>query len=122
MQTHIKLGGAICALILTSTSVAIARPMHVLNSTPSAEAIMSGNNAQYVVRFDGPVDHRNARLDILRDGQMVERLHPLLDSAPDVLFAQAPELQPGRYTLHWSVISMPDQETSDGMIAFSVAR
>jgi hypothetical protein len=82
----------------------MARPMRVVNSTPSAEAIMHGKNAQYVVRFDGPVDHEQSSLEILRDGQVVERLHPLLRSAPEVLFASAPALEPGRYVLHWSVI------------------
>ncbi len=37
---------------------------------------MHGGHAQYVVRFDGPVDHAQARLEILRDGQVVQRLKP----------------------------------------------
>ena len=52
----------------------------------------------------------------------VQQLHALLDSAPDVLFASAPALQAGKYTLHWHVRSMSDQDDSDGMIPFSVAR
>jgi hypothetical protein len=56
------------------------------------------------------------------NGNVVERLHPLLDSAVDVLFASAPALEPGRYVLHWSVKSIPDQDDSDGTIPFAVAR
>ena len=122
MQIHRTAGFAILVLVLVSTEAASARPMHVLASTPAAQAIMHGANAQYVVRFDGPIDHAQSRLEILRDGQVVERLDPLLDSAADVLFASAPTLQPGHYVLHWTVKSIPDQDDSDGMIAFSVAR
>ena len=122
MQTHRTSGFAILLLLLVSAEAASARPMHVLASTPSAEAIMHGANAQYVVRFDGPIDHAQSYMEILRDGHVVERLNPLLDSAADVLFASAPTLQPGHYVLHWTVKSIPDQDDSDGMIAFSVAR
>ena len=82
-------------LLMMSITSASARPMHVLASTPAAEAIMHGRNAQYVVRFDGPVDHEQSRLEILRDGHVVERLNPVLDSAADVLFASAPAPEPG---------------------------
>jgi methionine-rich copper-binding protein CopC len=109
-------------MLLLSAVPAAARPMHVTASTPEAEAIMRGGNAQYVVRFDGPVDHAQSRLEILRDGQVIETLHARLNSAPDVLFASAPALPPGRYALHWTARSMPDQDDSDGMIPFTVAR
>ena len=82
MQTHLRSGCAILVLLLMSTTPAPARPMHVLSSTPEAEAIMQGRNAQYVVRFDGPVYHVQSRLEILHDGHVVQRLDPLLDSAP----------------------------------------
>jgi len=83
---------------------------------------MHGSNVQYVVRFDGPVDHAQSRLEILRDGQVVKQLHPLLDSAANVLFASTSAPEPGHYVLHWIAKSMPDGEASDGMIPFSVAR
>jgi methionine-rich copper-binding protein CopC len=109
-------------VLLLSTGSAQARPTHMLSSTPSAEAIMHGRNAQYVVRFDGPVDHTQSRLEILHDGHVVQRLDTLLDSAADVLFASAPAPEPGRYVLHWIVKSAPDEGASEGMIPFSVAQ
>jgi methionine-rich copper-binding protein CopC len=120
--THLASGYVALVLLLVSTNAAPARPMHVLASTPSAEVIMHGANAQFVVRFDGPVDHAQARLEILHDGHVVLQLHALLDSAPDVLFASAPTPEPGHYVLHWSVRSVSDGDESDGMIPFSVAR
>ncbi len=95
LRTTIRSGCVIFSLLLMPTNFALARPMHVLASTPAAEAIMHGSNVQYVVRFDGPVDHAQSRLEILRDGQVVKRLNPLLDSAADVLFAStAPQESP----------------------------
>jgi methionine-rich copper-binding protein CopC len=107
-------------LLLAFTTAAGARPMHVLASTPTAEAVMRGSNAQYVIHFDGPVDHAQSQLEILRDGRVVQRLAPLLDSAVDVLFASARAPEPGHYVLHWSVKSIPDEDVSEGMIPFSV--
>jgi hypothetical protein len=112
---------SVLVLNLMFPGVATARPMHVLSSNPGAEAIMHGNNIQYVVRFDGPVDHVQSRLEIVRDGRLIEALHPLLDSAPDVLFASSPAPPAGHYVLHWSVRSMHDGDSSEGMIPFSVA-
>jgi hypothetical protein len=80
-----------------------------------------GRNAQYIVRLDGPVDHAQSRLEILRDGHVVQHLNPLLDSA-DVLFASAPAPKPGHYVPHWIVKSVPDHDASEGMIPFSVAQ
>lgn len=39
------------------------------------------------------------------------------ESAPEVLFARAPTLQPGRYSLHWLVGGSPQ---FDGEIPFTV--
>jgi methionine-rich copper-binding protein CopC len=122
LQTGLPLSCATLVLLLISTTDAPARQMHVEASTPMAEAIMQGRNEQYAVRFDGPVDHSRSRLEILQDGKVVRRLHALLDSAPDVLFASAPAPQPGHYVLHWSASSLPDGEISEGTIPFTVAQ
>ena len=114
-----RLGGA-AAILLLGLQPAWARPMHMVESYPAADAIVDGRNAQYFVRFDGPVDHRGAHLVITRDGRTVETLDALLDSAPEVLFASAPRLPAGDYELHWSARSMPDGETTDGSYRFTV--
>jgi methionine-rich copper-binding protein CopC len=111
----------VLSFVLLSCGVVAARQMRVQESYPAAETIIDGRNAQYLVRFDGPVDHRNARLEIIRDGKVIEELHPRLDSAPDVLFASAPALSPGHYVFRWSVKSAPDNEVTEGEIRFSVA-
>ena len=95
-----------------------AQGVRVLDSAPKAHATIDSRSSAFFVRFDRPVDHGDSRLAILRDGKLVEVLHPRLESAPNVLFARAPTLPPGSYTLHWRVGGMPQFE---GEIPFTVA-
>jgi methionine-rich copper-binding protein CopC len=120
--SHISLGAWVPAVLFLACGPAEGRPLHVRDSTPAAETIVEGRNAQYVVRFDGWVDHAASRMDITEDGKVVEPLVPTRDSEPDVLAASAPELTPGRYQLHWHAKSVPDGDFSDGFIPFTVAR
>ena len=118
----IPLGAAAIATLLSAYAPANARPLHVRNSYPKADAVFDGGNAQYIVRFDGLVDHGGSKIDITEGGKIVESLVPTGDSEPDVLAVSAPTLPPGRYQLHWQVKSVPDGDFSDGFISFTVAR
>src|SRR5262249_60108986 len=69
---------------------------------------------------DRPVDHIRSSLTILRDGKLIERLQPRLESAPTVLFARAPTLPEGSYQLHWTVHTMAGADVTEGDIPFSV--
>jgi hypothetical protein len=42
-----------------------ARPMAVVESYPVVDQIMDGEATSFVLRFDGPVDHANARLTLM---------------------------------------------------------
>jgi methionine-rich copper-binding protein CopC len=110
------------ALLLISTPCAWCRTMQMVGSLPVAQAIVDHNNAQYVVRFDGPVDHRASHLVITQGDRVVRKLTPLLDAAPEVLFASGPRLPAGDYQLNWSAKSMPDGDVTDGSIRFTVGR
>jgi methionine-rich copper-binding protein CopC len=121
-MSRLSLGVPVVALLLTAHGLAEARPLTVRESYPAAAMIMDGRNAQYIVRFDGLVDHRASRLDITANGKIVETLVPTVDSEPDALAASAPRLAPGDYQLRWHVKSTPDGDVSDGSIPFTVAR
>jgi methionine-rich copper-binding protein CopC len=95
--------------------------LHARDSTPAAEAIISGRHAEYSIHFDGPVDHTASRLEIVQSGRVIQSLVPLGDSAPDVLFASGETPSPGRYLLRWQVRSPEDGTISSGDIPFSVA-
>lgn len=94
-----------------------AQELRVLDSAPKANAVIGQRSSAFYVRFNRPVDHEDSRLAIKRDGGIIEVLHPRLESAPEVLFARAPTLQPGRYSLHWLVGGSPQ---FDGEIPFTV--
>ena len=102
--------------------MAHADTLHVRDVLPSAGAVLTGNHAEYVIRFDGIVDHESSRLFILQSGRVVQSLIPRGDSAPDVLFAGEAMPPPGDYELEWQVRSPGDAVISAGVIPFSVAR
>jgi methionine-rich copper-binding protein CopC len=97
-----------------------ADEVHVVESTPVASAAIGGRSSEFLVRFDRPVDHVHSTLAITRDGKLVERLPPRLESVPEVLFARAPTLSAGDYKLHWSVRTMAGVDTIQGDIPFTV--
>jgi methionine-rich copper-binding protein CopC len=97
-----------------------AQDVRVMQSSPAASAVVDGRSSEFFVRFDKPVDHVHSTLLIMRDGKVVEKLTPRLESAPNVLFARAPALAAGKYSLHWSVKTMSGTDLLEGDIPFSV--
>lgn len=108
--------GAAVALA-AAAGPANAQDVRVVDSAPKADAVIGPRSSGFYVRFNRPVDHEDSRLAIKQGGKIVEILHPRLESTPDVLFARAPTLQPGRYSLHWLVGGSPQ---FDGEIPFTV--
>lgn len=102
---------------LLGTRAASGQGVSVLDSAPTADAVIGRRSSGFYVRFNRPVDHEDSRLSIKQNGRIIEVLHPRLDSAPEVLFARAPTLPPGRYSLHWIVGGSPQL---DGEIPFTV--
>ena len=94
-----------------------AQDVRVLDSAPTANAVIGPRSSGFYVRFNRPVDHEDSRLTIKQGGRIIEVLHPRLESAPEVLFARAPTLQPGSYKLYWLVGGSPQ---FDGEIPFTV--
>jgi methionine-rich copper-binding protein CopC len=107
--------------LLCMASGAWAQDLHVMASNPAASAVIESRSSEFFVRFDRPVDHLHSLLTISRDGKVVETLHPRDDSAASVLFARAPTLTPGGYTLHWSVRLMTGSDVAQGDIPFTVS-
>jgi methionine-rich copper-binding protein CopC len=97
-----------------------AQEIVVLQSAPKARAVIGEPSSEFFVRFDRPIDHTKSTLSIYRNDTRVERLVPRLDSAPDVLFARAPTLSPGSYTLRWAVSTPTGATVLEGSIPFTV--
>jgi methionine-rich copper-binding protein CopC len=99
-----------------------AHPLHVLSSVPAAGSIIDGRNTQYVLQFDGQLDHRTSSMEVISNGKVVEALVSLRGSEPSTLVASGPTLPPGRYQLHWRAKSVPDGDVSEGFISFTIER
>jgi methionine-rich copper-binding protein CopC len=106
--------------LLLFAAAAEARPMQVLQTTPAPNATIESLNMQFAIRFDGIVDHRASRLYVTQGDKLIEELHPLLTSAPEVLYASSPRLPEGSYELHWDGRSTPDGDFTSGMLPFTV--
>jgi len=116
-MSQFSLGARVLIVMFVTCGLAQARQLNVRDSFPAAESILDGRNAQYIIRFDGWVDHGASQMDVTENGKMVEPLVPTRDSEPDVLAASAPALPPGRYQLHWHAKSVPDgRRTSEPSI------
>jgi methionine-rich copper-binding protein CopC len=116
---------AIATLVAFGISVPAAfaqtQGVHVVDSAPKAHAQIGSRSSEFFVRFDRPVDHIKSTLVIKQGDKVIERLHPRLESAPEVLFASAPTLPPGNYMLHWAVITVQGTKAIEGDIPFSVS-
>jgi hypothetical protein len=67
-------GSAILALaLLLAPHMTDARAVNMVESKPQAETTIDGDHAEYVVRFDGPVNHYASRLEIVQDGRVVRQ-------------------------------------------------
>src|SRR5262245_42978349 len=111
--------GVLMAVVAT---VVAAQEVSILDSHPKARAVIGDPGSSFFVRFDRPIDHVHSSLSIWRGGQLVERLQPRLESAPEVLFARTPTMPPGEYTLRWTVRTMTDVKVISGDIPFTVKR
>jgi methionine-rich copper-binding protein CopC len=106
--------------LLGAVPGASAQDVRVTESAPKASAVIEGRSSEFFVRFDRPVDHIHSQLAITRNGQLVEKLVPRLESAPEVLYARAPTLPAGDYDLNWRVKTMTGTDVIQGNIPFTV--
>ena len=110
----------LCAGI-TSLAGVKADSLKVRDSIPAFDSTVQGREVQYVIRFDGLIDHASSRIDIPQSVRVIQSFPVFLGNAPNVLFVgEAPA--PGRYILHWEAKSSVDGTVSSGEIPFYVKR
>jgi methionine-rich copper-binding protein CopC len=112
---------AMTILALAMAPAAHAEDLKMLETGPAANAVLSSLSDGFFVRFNQPVDHVNSRLLVKRGDEVVETLTPRLQSNPNVLFARAPTLPPGKYVLHWAVKTLTDVKIEQGEVPFSIS-
>jgi methionine-rich copper-binding protein CopC len=113
--------GILTAVAGVSSADAQSADINVMDSAPKAHAHIGRRSSGFFVRFDRPVDHLKSTLVIKQGEKVIESLHPRLESAPEVLFAEAPTLPPGDYSLHWAVITLQGKKAISGDIPFQVS-
>jgi methionine-rich copper-binding protein CopC len=119
--SRLRVFATLVPVLLAAARVAVAGTLHLLGSTPAANAMIHGRHAEYSIRFDGPVDHLASRMEIMQSDRVIQSLTPLGDSAVDVLFASGEAPPPGRYVLRWQARSIGDGMVTEGSLPFSVA-
>jgi methionine-rich copper-binding protein CopC len=97
------------------------RAQKVVETMPANDSTLSGVRDDYFIRFDQPIDHIHSTIDIVQNGKRVQILHPRFKTEPNVLFARAPNLAPGRYVMHWSVPAANGSTVYQGEVSFFVA-
>ena len=112
----------LATLGLVHSSAWADNELKVVATGPAANATVTGPSEDFFVRFDKPIDHIRSKLSVkMRGGGFFEILQPRLKTEPQVLYARAPNLAPGDYTLHWSVKTLQGVEIVEGEIPFTVA-
>jgi methionine-rich copper-binding protein CopC len=104
--------------ILALAGPAAAKPMKLMEMSPKVDQLMSGPGTSLALRFDGPVDHRGARLT-LTGPQGTRSLKARLKSRPDTIYTSLGNIAAGAYRLAWQVRA-PDGEISSGETSFTV--
>lgn len=120
MKRRTALAGLLSAPLAARAACAQEEWISILDSHPKAQAVIGEPGSSFYVRFDRPIDHERSNLSIWQGDRLIERMAPRLDSAPDVLFAQAPTMPNGTYRLHWAVRTLAGVKVLQGDIAFTV--
>jgi len=91
----------------------------LMESTPSANATVSGSDIAISLRFNVRIDGGRSRIRLGSSDGTSTNLPLTTDSGPDRLQSKAVGLKPGTYKLIWQVLASDGHMTS-GEIPFTV--
>ena len=91
----------------------------VIQSTPAADAVVTGPDVTVELRFNSRIDHPRSRLTLYLPDGGGRPLSQIPGTAPDVIDAKAVGLAPGAYRLRWQVLAI-DGHITRGDISFRV--
>ena len=87
------------------------------------ESVTIGDRGTEVfVQFDRPISHERSSLFLVRDGKVIETIHPRLEASPKVLFARIHTPTPGAYVLRWTVCPQGSNDRYDGEFPFTIGQ
>ena len=120
LGSRIIIAFSVLCAVVAPVAGAKADSLKVRDSIPSSDGTLQGREVQYVIRFDGLIDHASSRIEITQSGRIIQSFPVFLGSAPNVLFASGEAPAPGRYILHWEAKSSVDGTVSSGGIPFYI--
>jgi methionine-rich copper-binding protein CopC len=91
----------------------------VTQSTPAADAAVTGPDVTVELCFNSRIDHLRSRLTLYLPDGGSRPLSQAPGAAPDVIAAKAAGLPPGAYRLRWQVLAV-DGHITRGDIPFRV--
>jgi len=111
-------GASLLLGLVTSIDPADAHAI-VTQSTPAADAAVTGPDVTVELRFNSRIDHLRSRLTLYLPDGGSRPLSQAPGAAPDVIAAKAAGLPPGAYRLRWQVLAV-DGHITRGDIPFRV--
>jgi methionine-rich copper-binding protein CopC len=103
-------------MVLASTAFAHAL---LLESTPAANALVSGREVAVQLRFNTRIDATRSRLSVVSPDQTVRPVLQMEPTSADVLRGRIKDLDRGMYRLRWQVLAF-DGHIARGEIPFLV--
>ncbi len=111
--------------LMTAVAVALSVPRlafaHavLLQSTPSVNSIIQGPAVSMVLKFNSRVDGTRSQISVVDQSGQSKALELDKQQAVDTLTAHASKLSPGKYAIHWQVLSV-DGHITRGAVPFEV--
>ncbi len=109
---------AIAVALVSVPRVAFAHAV-LLQSTPSVNSIVQGPVVSMVFKFNSRVDGSRSQISVADQSGQSTTLALDKQQALDTLTTHAYKLSPGKYAIHWQVLSV-DGHITRGEVPFEV--
>ena len=108
-------------VVLAASLVTSAARAHAVveSSQPAANAVVAPGDVHVRVQFSSRIDRARSRLTLVEPDGRQTTLSLAPGDEPGVLAATARPTAPGRYALHWQVLSL-DGHVTRGDVPFRV--
>jgi methionine-rich copper-binding protein CopC len=112
--------------LMTTVAVALASAPRIafahavlLQSTPAVNSIVQGPAVSMVFKFNSRVDASKSQISVADQSGQSKRLELDKQESLDTLTTHAYQLSPGKYAIHWQVLSV-DGHITRGEVLFEV--
>ena len=116
-------GRSLRCLLLFVITISLSSPLWahavLMESTPKANATVSGPNVEISLRFNVRIDGSRSRLRLESSDGTSVTLPVTTDAGPDRMQSKAVGLKPGTYKLTWRVLAS-DGHMTNGEVPFTV--